>query len=1040
METVMNTPEQHYALAKAEWDAIEKSDCPVFFIGAATCGRAAGAGDVLKVLRDEIAAKGLQAKVVEVGCLGPCYLEPLVIVHKPGAPKICYGNVGPEKILDILHNHALGTDPCKQWALGKMDEGELDGIPNLSDHPVMHKQVRRIFRNCGIIDPENFNHYLAREGYRGFLHALEIGPEKTLEEVKQSGLRGRGGAGFPTFKKWEFCRNTPAEKRFLICNCSEGDPGSFMNRTLIEGDPHAMLEGMLIAGYAMNATAGYIYCGVEYATVLKRLKQAIQQMRDAGLLGENIAGSGFSFDITVKRGAGAYVCGEETALIAAIESRRGMPRPRPPFPAVSGLWGYPTNIQNVETLGNLPLILRNGAAWYTQCGSENNKGTRSFAMAGSIKRPGLIEVPLGMSLLDIIYDVGGGAPMGRKVKAVQTGGPSGGCIPAERFDLPVEYEALAQAGSIMGSGGMIVLDEQTCMVDLVRYFLTFTQNESCGKCPPCRVGTRAMLSLVTKITDGKGTMQDLQTLESIAHTVKNGSLCGLGQTAANPVICTLQYFREEYEAHILEKRCRAGVCTALTRTPCMSGCPAGVYIPGFVSLAGERRYEEAMRLYRERNPFASVCGYICSHPCENRCERALVDAPVSISDINRFLVNRETDIPAPDIKPNPVNAERKVAVIGAGPSGLTAAYFLARLGYHPVVIEAASEPGGALTQTIPDFRLPRDIVKREIGMIQSMGVNIKTNTRLGKDITLESLRSDGFEGVIISCGAATSTALNVPGDDAAGITYADAYLNAFNEGGAVPTGKRVLVVGGNNAALDAARVAKRQGAEEVTVLYRRTRREMTAYEELIDAAEMEGVRLYPLVGPIAVNSEGGRVSGLKCVPMESGVFDLTGRRTATPEKEAAFDIPADQVIVAIGRFSNIAACCAEQGVAEDAAGFIRVNAHSQQSSVPWLFACGDAVAGQGEVIQAIASGERAAVGLDAHLTGTEHPFWRMQPLVDTLFDMDAELISTPRLVVDRAAIEKTKDSFEEPAGILPEEVAVGQALRCLRCDYCKEHQ
>ena len=1037
---MMNALGKKYADAVAEWEGIENSAVPVFFVGAATCGRAAGAGEVLDTLRAEIEKEGIEAQVIEVGCLGPCYLEPLVIVHKPGAPRICYGNIGPEKILDILYKHALGDDPCKQWAIGSMDDGIATDIPALSDHPVMFNQVRRIFRNCGIIDPENLNHYFARNGYRGFLHALEIGPEKTLDEVRKSGLRGRGGAGFPTFKKWEFCKNTPAEKRFLICNCSEGDPGSFMNRALIEGDPHAVVEGMLIAGFAMNATAAYVYCGVEYTTVLKRLKLAIKQAREAGLLGENIAGSGFSFDITVKRGAGAYVCGEETALIAAIESRRGMPRPRPPFPAVSGLWGYPTNIQNVETLGNLPLILLYGAEWYTQYGSENNKGTRSFAMAGSVKRPGLIEVPLGMSLLDIIYDVGGGAPMGRAVKAVQTGGPSGGCIPSWLFELPVEYEALAQAGSIMGSGGMIVLDEQTCMVDLVRYFLTFTQNESCGKCPPCRVGTRAMLALVTKITEGQADLQDLATLESIALTVKNGSLCGLGQTAANPVLCTLKYFRDEYMAHIVGKHCPAGVCNALMTTPCMSGCPAGVYIPGVVSLAGEERFSEAIRLYRDRNPFASVCGYICSHPCENRCQRSTVDAPVSISAINRFLVHGEAPVPAPEVRPNPSNVSRKVAIVGAGPSGLSAAYFLARIGYRPVVMEAASEAGGALVNYIPAFRLPKDVVQREIDMIRGLGVSIEANRRLGADFTLQSLREDGFEAVIISCGSSVSAALNIPGEDAQGIDDAGAYLSCFNTSGSVATGKRVVVIGGNNAALDAARVAKRQGADEVSILYRRTRREMTAYEECIDDAEREGVRIFPLTSPLAFTVKNGRVSGVECVHMELGAFDLSGRRTPQPANEPRFVVDADQVVLAVGRKSNIVDCCEGVGLESDTAGYIRVNAQTQQSSVPWIFACGDAVSNKGEIIDAIASGERAAAELDKFLTGSDHAFWRKQSLVDTSFDMTAEPVTTPRLVIDRALIEKQKDSFDDSLGSFPKEVAVGQALRCLRCDYCKEHR
>lgn len=1034
----MNSFELKYKEACAEWAKIEQSDRPVFWVGAATCGRAAGADDVLDTLRNELALNNLEATVLEVGCLGPCYLEPLVIIQKPGLPKICYGNIDPGKMHDLIRRFILGGDFCKEWVLGTLQDEGYDGIPSFYEHPVMFNQVRRIFRNCGIIDPTNMNHYLARDGYRGFFRALEIGPERTIEEVKNSGLRGRGGAGFPTYKKWEFCRNSPGEKRFLICNCSEGDPGSFMNRTLIEGDPHAVLEGMLIAGFALNATAGYIYCGVEYTTVLKRFKHAIAQLYDIGLLGQNIAGSGFSFDIILKRGAGAYVCGEETALIAAIESRRGMPRPRPPFPAVSGLWGYPTNIQNVETLGNLPLILHNGATWYTEYGTENNKGTRSFALAGSVKRPGLVEVPLGMPLSEIIYNIGGGAPMGRRVKAVQTGGPSGGCIPAERFDLPVEYEVLAQAGSIMGSGGMIVLDEQTCMVDLVRYFLTFTQNESCGKCPPCRVGTRVMLNQVVKIAEGRATMQDLEILENVANTVKNGSLCGLGQTAANPVLCSLRYFRKEFETHIIEKRCPAGVCEALFRTPCMSGCPTGVYIPGFLSLAGERRFEEALQLYRERNPFASVCGYLCVRPCENRCLRVELDEPVSISDINRFLIQSETEMVVPDVEPNPVNTTRKIAIVGAGPAGLTAAYFLARLGYRPDVFDASTRPGGALTHFIPGFRLPRDIVDREIDMILSMGSNFIPNQRLGKDFTLHSLRQNGYEGIIISCGATVPMALNIPGDNARGVTDAYSYLRQYNLHGKVDTGRRVAVIGGGNVATDAARVAKRMGAEDVSICYRRTRREMTAYEDLVTAAEREGVRLSPLVAPVAVTVQDGYVKGLKCISMELGAFDLTGRRLPVPIKDSAFHLDVDQVIVAVGSSTNMSMYVNGTALTIDGSGLIQVNPQTQQTNIPWIFACGDASNKNPEIVDAIASGERAAVGLDAFLTGEKHAFWRVQSLVDTLYDMSKEPAPSPRIVIDRSAIEKQKDSFEEPLFVFTEEVAVGQALRCLRCDFRKE--
>jgi NADH-quinone oxidoreductase subunit F len=549
--------------AIAEWEALQHSDKPRILVGTATCGRAAGALAVLETIERELSRLGIDATVTQVGCIGLCYAEPIVDIIKPNHPRICYSGVTPEIISQLIEDYIVNDNPRSDLALGFIGEGNIDGIPRLFELPMFKPQVRISLRNCGHIDPTDIKQYIANDGYSGFIKALKMTPEEVIAEVKKSGVRGRGGAGFPTGQKWEFCRRSPGKEKYLICNADEGDPGAFMNRSQLESDPHAVLEGVLIGAYAIGTTKGYIYCRAEYPLAVERLTIALEQMREYGLLGDNILGSGFSFDIEIKEGAGAFVCGEETALMASIEGKRGMPRSRPPFPAVSGLWGKPTNINNVGTWADVAAILQKGGEWYSRFGSETSKGTKTFSLAGKIVRTGLIEVPMGIKLGDIIYEVGGGIVGGKQLKAVLTGGPSGGCLPASMLELPVDYENLTKAGSIMGSGGMLVADEDTCMVDMARFFLSFTQAESCGKCVPCRVGTRQMLSFLERITQGEGQPGDIERLEQIARLVQSTSLCALGGTAPNPVLTTIRYFRDEYEAHIYQKRCPALVCSKL---------------------------------------------------------------------------------------------------------------------------------------------------------------------------------------------------------------------------------------------------------------------------------------------------------------------------------------------------------------------------------------------------------------------------------------------------------------------------------------------
>lgn len=580
----MNKLTKHIVSAKKKWEMLQNNKEPIIYVGAASCGRAAGALDLLAGINAFLEEHNIKAKVMQVGCIGPCYLEPLIDIKMPGQPRVSYGNVNEKTLNLVLKSHLMGGTPHAKLALGHFGKEAFDGIQSFYELPMLKPQVRIVLRNCGLIDPEEIDQYLAVDGYQGLMNALKMKPEDVIGVVHQAGLRGRGGAGFPTYRKWTVCRNSPGEQKYLICNADEGDPGAFMNRSLIESDPHAVLEGMLIAGYAIGASKGIVYIRAEYPLAIDRLKSAIGQMREYGLLGKNILGSGFSFDIRIKEGAGAFVCGEETALIGSIEGKRGMPKSRPPFPAVAGLFKSPTIINNVETLGTLPNILRNGAEWYNKFGKEGNRGTKTFSLVGKVRRPGLIEVQLGTPLREIIFDIGGGVQ--KNFKAIQTGGPSGGCLSEEFLDLPVDYESLAAAGSIMGSGGLIIMDDDTCIVDVAKYFLDFTQKESCGKCVPCRVGTRHMVEILDRITHGEGNPEDLLALRTLGDTIKKGALCGLGQTAPNPVLTTLRYFRNEYLEHIKDHRCRAVVCKDLIEyrvikekctgcQSCVRVCPTG---------------------------------------------------------------------------------------------------------------------------------------------------------------------------------------------------------------------------------------------------------------------------------------------------------------------------------------------------------------------------------------------------------------------------------------------------------------------------------
>ena len=555
----------------------------VLVCGGTGC-TSSGSARIITAFEKELAAAGLEKeiKIIKTGCFGLCALGPIVVVYPEGA---FYSQVKPEDVPEIVEEHLLKGRIVKRLLYS--ETVQEDTVKSLGETQFYKKQMRVALKNCGVIDPENINEYIAYDGYMALGKALtEMTPQEVVQCILDSGLRGRGGGGFPTGRKWAFAAAQPKGIKYVCCNADEGDPGAFMDRSVLEGDPHVVLEAMAIAGYAIGAQQGYIYVRAEYPIAVKRLQVAIGQARELGLLGKNILGSGFDFDIDIRLGAGAFVCGEETALMTSIEGRRGEPRPRPPFPAVKGLFGKPTILNNVETYANVPQIILKGPEWFSSIGTEKSKGTKVFALGGKIHNTGLVEVPMGTTLREIVEEIGGGIPGGKKFKAAQTGGPSGGCIPAQYLDIPVDYDNLIEIGSMMGSGGLIVMDEDTCMVDIAKFFLEFTVDESCGKCTPCRIGTKRLYELLDKITKGKATMEDLDKLETLCYHIKENALCGLGQTAPNPVLSTLKYFRDEYIAHIVEKRCPAGVCKSLLTiqilpdkckgcTLCARNCPTG---------------------------------------------------------------------------------------------------------------------------------------------------------------------------------------------------------------------------------------------------------------------------------------------------------------------------------------------------------------------------------------------------------------------------------------------------------------------------------
>jgi NADH-quinone oxidoreductase subunit F len=1029
-------------------------------ICAGTACHASGSKAIIRALKQHIISRGLVGKVSLriTGCHGFCEMGPFILTEPQMA---FYAQVKPEDVPRVI-DALLAGKYVEDLLYRDPDSGEI--YYRRDDIPFFKYQQRDILGLNQKIDPIRVHDYIAESGYSALAQVLsKQDPAWVVQEVKRSGLRGRGGGGFPTGQKWELlAKQTHVGGKFLVCNADEGDPGAYMDRSVLEGNPHSIIEGMLIGAYGTGATEGIVYVRNEYPLAIKHLTIALQQARQLGLLGTNILGTGFAFDIIIVRGAGAFVCGEETALIRSVEGKTGEPRQRPPYPVHRGIDGRPTAINNVETWANIPLLFRRGADAYAQTGTRNNSGTKIFSLVGKIKNTGLVEVPMGMTIKQIVYDIGGGPSSKAKIKAVQTGGPSGGCIPADQFDLPIDYETLAAAGSIMGSGGMIVMDENTCMVDVARYFMNFLKDESCGKCFTCRKGTQRMFEMLDDVSKGKGTVEQLDLLKELALVVKDSTMCGLGQTASNPVLSTLRYFAGEYRRHVVDKKCDAFVCRDLIGAPCQSACPLDTEAWRYVALLEKGDYEAAYQVIRQANPFPSVCARVCDRKCETRCAVAAGGGQaVSVRALKRFITDRvDPSIYQPVRMARNVKTAPRVAVIGAGPAGISAAHYLSLLGHQVTLFEAGKEPGGMLVSCIPAYRLPREIVSQEIASLLNEHIRLECGTALGRDITIDGLFQDGFQGIFLAIGADKSWHMDLDGEKVRGVYSSMQFLKAFNLEGIELAQGNVGIIGGGNSAVDAARVAIRQKqVESVTLFYRRTCREMPAYAEeveaaleegiqletlvspvkirYIDAAIREGVRVESFVQPIQIDSKNGHLAGIKCIRNSLGEMDPSGRRKPLAIPGSEFAVFLDTLIAAIGERPD-SDCLAGMGLELDTSGRLRVDPRTLATHRPGVFAGGDLVTGPNTVVEAITAGKKVASTIDRFLQGQSLtiPFEQILPsaYVPPPAVADEDMDEAKREECATLSAESRRKNFAEVEMALSADQATREARRCLRCD------
>jgi NADH-quinone oxidoreductase subunit F len=784
-----------------------------------------------------------------------------------------------------------------------------------------------------------------------------------------------------------------------------------------------------------------MYVRAEYPLAVERFKKAAAQARECGLLGKNIFGSTFDFELCYVEGAGAFVCGEETALIASIEGKAGRPIPRPPYPAQKGLWGKPTNINNVETWINVPVIVTIGGSAFANFGTQTSTGTKVFSLVGKIKNTGLVELPLGTPLENIIYQMGEGTGNKKRIRAVQTGGPSGGCIPVEYFNTPVDYESLTKLGTIMGSGGMVVMDQDNCMVDVARYFVEVTSAESCGRCTPCREGLAQALDILNKITRGNATMADLDTLERLAYVIRDSSLCGLGQTSANPVLTTLKYFREEYEKHIEQSRCKAGVCESLFMALCENSCPLHMNIPGYLQLLKEGKIEEAFELTLRDNPLPGTVGRICYFHCQMRCRREMVDDAVSQGEIHRYLADtmykmgKERDIYQRLIREKLSPTGKKIAIVGAGPAGLTAAFYLVRLGHAVTIYDNHPKAGGILQYGIPAYRLPKEGLNKELELFRKLGVKFVFNTRIGKDIPFKTLQRQ-HDAIFLAVGAQKDMELEIPGRELEGVVHGYEFLEELAFGKKLRIGKRVVVVGAGNVAIDAARSCLRLGSD-VTIVYRRDRDEMPANAHEINDATDENIRFLFMSSPQRILGDTkGKVSGLEIRKMKFDGFDIAGRKKPIETGESAI-VQCETVILALGEKVEFSPA-KEIGLELRKSGAIKAHQPRYTTNIANVYAGGDAVTGPATVSEAMGIARLAAEAMDFDLMN-EKRFYKLFREFTYKDEIPAEPEGSKKVDPKKISVKERISSFQEVLAGYTGEEALAEAARCLRCDVkCSE--